>query len=307
MIPPPGLKLYQRINAYRIDSKLRELVEIKMMPPFDERDVIFNNIPEDSLTRVQATGVLRVGYNADARPFVFFNQMGELVGYDVAMIYELAKDLKATVQFVPFSWDYLTRDMTENKFDVAISGLYVTAQRIQFASFTEPYLRFSPALVVPKSHKNEFESITAIRKMKSLRLGISEGPELVDLANKYIPDATLVVVDNYNAMLADYFAEGRIDAALWDISGGQMWTLGHPDYVTLIPAGIGAPLLMGYMVQKNSPQFLNFLNYWLELKENDGFKKRLYNKWILGREPEEESKRWSILNNLIRRSAKKEE
>ena len=43
-----------------------------------------------TIERIQQRGMLRVGYNADAVPFSYFNDAGELVGYDVAFAYDLA-------------------------------------------------------------------------------------------------------------------------------------------------------------------------------------------------------------------------
>ena len=46
-------------------------------------------------------GVLRVGYFEDSLPYAFFNRRGELVGFDVEMALQLARDLGVTAELVP--------------------------------------------------------------------------------------------------------------------------------------------------------------------------------------------------------------
>jgi len=62
-----------------------------------------------TVERIQASGVLRVGYNAAAIPFSYFNDAGELVGYDVAFAYDLARSLNVGPTFIPFAWPDLER------------------------------------------------------------------------------------------------------------------------------------------------------------------------------------------------------
>ena len=49
------------------------------------------------------------------------------------------------------------------------------------------------------------------------------------------------------------------------------------------------------------PEFLNYMNTWLTLKKNDGFKEEQYKLWIMGQTsvaaPAEP--RWSILDNVL--------
>lgn len=298
-IPNPGIKIYQRINNSSVLPDLTQGVKVTMIPPFDETNLKSVAKPEDSLFRIQKTGVLRVGYNPETIPYVFFNYQGQLAGFDVAMMYALAQTLKCKIEFIPFNWAYLNNDLLADKFDIIIGGLYVTSSRLQIASFSEPYLKLPMAFVVPQTNENEFSSADKIRSIPQLRLAVPNDQILIDIATQYLPNANLVPLDNLNAELLSAFQQHRADASLWDQAGAQIWALGHPGYVAVISHGIAAPFLIAYMVQRDSPQFLGFLNYWLELKENDGLKDRIYNKWILGRETEIGQPRWSILRNVL--------
>ena len=52
------------------------------------------------LQEIRDRGYIRVGYFKDALPFVFINDSGKLVGFDVEMAYTLAQDMNVTAEFV---------------------------------------------------------------------------------------------------------------------------------------------------------------------------------------------------------------
>jgi ABC-type amino acid transport substrate-binding protein len=57
---------------------------------------------QSRLERIRERGVLRVGFNDDNLPYAFRNARGELVGLDIEMAHRLARDLNASLEFVPF-------------------------------------------------------------------------------------------------------------------------------------------------------------------------------------------------------------
>ena len=42
-----------------------------------------------------------------------------------------------------------------------------------------------------------------------------------------------------------------------------------------------------------------FVNHWIEIQRRNGSLHRLYNYWILDRSPEAESKRWSVIRDVL--------
>ena len=59
------------------------------------------------LEAIDERKVLRVGYLPDALPFAFFNQAGDLVGFDVELAHRLAREMGVTLAFVPVDRDRL--------------------------------------------------------------------------------------------------------------------------------------------------------------------------------------------------------
>jgi Na+/H+-dicarboxylate symporter/ABC-type amino acid transport substrate-binding protein len=298
-IPDPSVRLFERLNSTSLEPDLTKNVKATIITTPKETG---GTIPstQDALFRIQQTGVLRVGYNADMRPFVFFNKKHELVGFDVAYAYALAQTLNSRIEFIPFTWQNLIQDFKNNRFDIAIGGIYVTEQRLKDVAFTEPYFRSQIALIVPKTAQTKYQTANQISSIPNLRIGTFNDPVLIPYIQTNFPRAKIVILSSVSDETpAKAFAAGEIDILLWSEAQTKVWALGHPGYISIAPSGLQSPFLMAYMINQNSPQFLHFLNYWMELKKNDGFQQKVYNRWILIRPSEDLLPRWSIMRTLM--------
>ena len=299
LTPNPGVKTYNRLLSFSISHNLTKNVQATVHRSLDEQNLKPKKNIQDALFRIQKTGVLRVGYNPGIMPFSYFNNKNELVGYDVANMYALADTLGVKLVFVPFTWPHLLDDLLANKFDIAIGGIYVSGDRLRKVSFSTPYIKSPLAfLISPKDH-DQFVNATQIRSIPNLRIGLFNDPVLKPLIQRNFPNAKLVIFPNFNQYIGKAFAENQIDAAIWTHIQAQNWALGHPPYTAITPKQISTPLLMAYMVNKNSPEFLSYLNYWLRLKQADGFSKKIYSQWILVHPIQDKKPRWSVIRNVL--------
>jgi cyclohexadienyl dehydratase len=78
---------------------------------------------------------------------------GELEGIDIDLAREMAKELKAEVQFVETSFATFIADLQTDKCDVAMFGLGATLSRAQAVEFSQPYLETSIFGVAKKSNQ----------------------------------------------------------------------------------------------------------------------------------------------------------
>ncbi len=247
------------------------------------------------LNRIQRTGELRVGYNASIIPFCYRNQAGELVGYDVAYAYDLARSLNVKLVFVPFEWPSLQSDLLARRFDIAMAGIYVTEERLAQLAISKPYYQSPLALFLPRQRAAEYLSRQQIEAKQNLRLGVFNDPVLVPLLERVFPKAAVVIVPNYS-VLPDF---GRIDAAVWTLEQASALAAAHPGITAVAPSDLGSPLLFAYLLPPDSPEAVHFVNYWLELRRTDGFHQRQYDYWIKGQPPSRSAPRWSILRDVL--------
>ena len=244
--------------------------------------------------RIQSSGELKVGYNPNIIPFSYVNANGDLVGFDIAHAYQLARDLNVTLRLMPFTWDGLAQDLSDSRFDLALSGIYVTNERLQHFVVSEPYLRSPVALIVHAGAADRFLSRAAIKAQKNLTFAVFKDPVMIDLANRLMPGAKVVVLPNYDVLPE----HPEIDAAIWTLAQAKAWTAQRTDYTAVVPKDLGGELMMAYLLPTNAPQFRRFLNYWQRAQEVNGFNQRMVQRWIDGKPDVARKARWSVLNSV---------
>jgi len=245
--------------------------------------------------RIQQSGVLRVGYNATAVPFAYFNDAGELVGYDIAFAYDLARSLNVRPVLVPFEWAELERDLQAGRFDIAMSGIYASTQRLTVLSASMSYYQSPVALLVPTERAQRFRSRQDIVAMPGLRIAMSVDPVLHPLWQRLFPNAEISMVPDYRTP-PDF---NKVDAAVWTLEQAAAFARSHPGITAVVPQGLSNPFLLSYMMPPDSEVMVHFVNYWLELRRADGLRAREASYWIQGRPRAVPAPRWSVVRNVL--------
>jgi ABC-type amino acid transport substrate-binding protein len=80
---------------------------------------------------------------------------------------------------------------------------------------------------------------------------------------------------------------------------GSAWTLLYPDYSIVVPDGIRTRLPVSFGLPQGQSDYLTFMNTWLLLKEQNGFRQKVYDYWILGQNPAAIKPRWSVLRDVL--------
>lgn len=247
-----------------------------------------------ALGRVRDSGVLRVGYHPENRPFTYFNQDGALVGLDIDMAYLLAEDLGCRVEFVPFEFDTLDEQLDRGEFDVAMSGIAVTPTRLLRMSFSAPPFEATLAFLVHDYQRHRFTDLKTLRAQEHLRIGVARSTYFTDRLQRMLPAAEIVPIDSPT----DFMDGDDVDAILISAEAGSAWTFEFPELGVVVPQPVRSNPI-GYAVSLNDAEFTEFLSRWVALKRAGGDFQRLYDYWILGRDPEDAHPRWCILRDVL--------
>jgi ABC-type amino acid transport substrate-binding protein len=252
------------------------------------------------LERIKERGVLRVGYNPDRLPFTFFNNAGELVGFDVEMAHRLAKELGVSLEFIPFEVDTMAKQLNGDHFDVIMAGVPMYTQRLETMSFSDPYLDVTFALVVKDNRREEFATVEKIKGTggRGLTFGVRGGYEYYSTrAKESVPLAKVVQLESYREFFEGN--TGEVDALVTSAEVGSAWTLLYPEYQVVVPKPILSLVPVGYAVALGDTEMVAFLNHWIDLKKKDNTIEGIYNYWILGQGVREKEPRWSIIRNVL--------
>ena len=253
------------------------------------------------LERIKERGVLRVGYNPDRLPFTFFNNAGELVGFDVEMAHRLAREMGVTLEFVPFELDTIVEQLNGDHFDVIMAGIFMLTQGLEEMSFSDPYMDVTFALVVKDSRRKEFASMEEIKRTggRGLTFGVRGAYEyFAARAAENLPLAKVVPIKSYRDFFESYNEE--VDALVTGAEVGAAWTLLYPKYHVVVPQPVVMVVPLAYAVARGDTEMADFLSHWIDLKKKDRTIEKLYNYWILGQGAVEKKVRWSIIRDVLR-------
>jgi ABC-type amino acid transport substrate-binding protein len=250
---------------------------------------------EDSMQRILRRGCIRVGFRPDELPFSYFNQDGELVGLDIDMAHQLARDLGVRIEFVPCPSDEIDA-LHRDYFDIAMSGYNGTVRRATELPHTSSYMEVTVALVVPDYRTREFRTGARLPDRADVRIAVVQDSAASELSIR-LP-ASVEVVEIPTERVFFETQPPPADALATSAEAGSAWTLQYPQFKVVRPAGFRASIPLYYLVARES-QFEEFLEGWLALKRRDGTVDQLYDYWILGKSTTDQPPRWCILRDVL--------
>lgn len=106
-------------------------------------------------------GTLTVCTNPPYEPFEY-EEDGEVVGLDIAIVNEVATDLGVTLttKVTPFEGIQSGADLNTNNCDVVASGITITPERQEKIDFSDPYFDADQGLLVPEG--SDLDSVEAL-------------------------------------------------------------------------------------------------------------------------------------------------
>jgi Na+/H+-dicarboxylate symporter len=253
--------------------------------------------PQTRLERIRTEGILRVGYFPDSLPFTYFNAAGQLVGLNAEMAYALARELDVKVEFIPVRRDIMAEQLHRDEYDIVMAPVAITPERAQSMAFSVSYMDQTMAFVVKDHRRQEFSSWEAIRRLKAPLIGILNTRYYIDKVRQALPYAALVILNSPRE-----FFENRnetLDAFVFPAEAGSAWSLLYPAYTVVIPQPDLLTVPLAYPMARGDPEFVSFINTWIELKKKDKTLAALYDYWILGKNVAPQGPRWSVLRNVL--------
>lgn len=83
---------------------------------------------------------IKVGINAEFKPFEYYDENGNLTGFDIDLMNYIGERIGFEIEYVEFPFDRLHLAVTSGEVDCAISAITVTDERKQLVDFSEIYL-----------------------------------------------------------------------------------------------------------------------------------------------------------------------
>ena len=220
-----------------------------------------------------------VAVDKNYAPFTFINETGQLVGFEIDLVNELARINGWEVIFEPLSFANLIPGVSTRLYDASISCIFITEARKKLVNFTDPYYTSGMWLIALKgSNVRGINDLTPAAKV-----GTVPGTAWESYTREYIP-SQVIYSENAVAMF-DNLVNGSIAAAVNE----REVLLGYLDKnPNASLQTVGPPLTYdecAIAVNTGQPRFLAALNEALAQVKADGRFDRLYRRWFGDLEP----------------------
>lgn len=230
---------------------------------------------ESAIEQIVQRGTLRVGMDVFV-PWAMKDKKGELIGFEIDVAKQLAKDMGVKVQFVPTKWSGIIPALIAGKFDVLIGGMTVTAERNLKINFTAPYYYTGQGLLANRKMTagwglddfNKPDVILAARLGSTAALA----------AKQRFPLATLRLFDDEPAAVQEV-RNGRVHGMVAGQPLPAHSASAAPELLVALPDQLlREPISMG--IRKGDVDTLNFLNNWIDVVQGRGWIAERYTYWF---------------------------
>ena len=236
-----------------------------------------------TLTQLKASGELRIGCEAAYVPFTY-RQDGKIVGYDVELAEVICKSLGVKPNFIDTAWAGVIPSLYAKKFDVIMSSMSYTKERLERVAFSIPYAEASQALLVRAADAGKIKGAADLNnRILAVKLG-SPGQILQEKIAAGLKSAggpgfkELRTFDDHpSAYVA--LAQNRVDGVLNTLATLAMVLKDAPGKYAIV-RGLGADNWAGIAARKEDPEIVAFLNAELTRLKADGTLYKLQEKWF---------------------------
>ncbi len=238
---------------------------------------------EGRLEMIRKRGSLRVGYFANALPWVFRNARGELVGFDIEMVHLLARELEVKLELVRIERSDVARHLEDGRCDIVVSGIVITPQEAAAVRFSRSLGDLTLAFVVPQDERDTFSRWDNLRQREGLKLGLGPSRYYRGRLESLLPDARIVPLSSPR----DFFnaKPGTMDALVTSAEAGSAWTLVYPRYAVAVPGPRSIAVPVAYAMPHDAMRLHDVVDAFIGLKIGDGTVDTLFNYWVEGRKP----------------------
>ena len=232
-----------------------------------------------TLEQIVKRGSLRVGLEAGYMPFEMTDKKGNVVGFDVDMVREMAKAMGVKLELVNTAWDGIIPGLLSNKYDLIASGMTINQERNLKVNFADPYIIVGQTALISKNYVGEINSWKDLNNPKytvTSKLGTT-GEQAV---KRLLPKANYKSFEMEDQAMLEAL-NGKAAATVYDLPMTSIFYAQRGKDAGM--KFLNKPFTyepLGWAINKGDPDFLNWLNNFLRQCKNDGRYDRIYDKWF---------------------------
>jgi len=179
-------------------------------------------IKENSdLNYIMSRGEMIIGVGVNGPPISYYDEYGELTGFDIEFAKAVCSKLNIDVLFKKIDWNKKEEELNNKNIDCIWDGLTVTEERRNYFKFSNPYLSNRQIVIIRSSDASKFTDIKSLSEAKlTAILGtisevvIKEDPDLLKAhyTSSSTQEEAVIGLNNqsFDAFVIDYSAAKSI-------------------------------------------------------------------------------------------------
>jgi len=234
---------------------------------------------DGSWERVKQAGKIVAGLDDNYPPMGYRNEKGELIGFDIDMGKEMSKRLGVEIVWQPTAWDGVVGALKAKKFDVIISGMTITEERLKEVNFAGPYIFAAQGVCVQEKN----DTIKTNADLKGKVIATQNGSTGYKVAEDLLNKGQIKEIKGYNdyAMAFQDLKIGRVDAVISDNYVIASYIKNMPGEFKMT-GELFAEETNGIAVRKEDKELYDKLNQVITDMIQDGTLAQISEKWLGG-------------------------
>ncbi|MBQ6833856.1 MAG: transporter substrate-binding domain-containing protein [Lachnospiraceae bacterium] len=227
------------------------------------------------LDKILADGKIVIGVNPPGEPICFYDDQGNLIGYDIDWANKLGETLGVEVEFVEVNGENRISAVTSGRVDVIFANITGNLERAKTINFSMPYLRTG----IKMATRADLEGVDVVADLNSpdYTVAVASGSTGEQLVLEMAPNCNI----SYVASFADQclaLQEGKADAIFEDGTSID-YMAGQNDYMTAESMVYTSdPICVGYA--KGDADFARYIDMFVSYMITSGWQKETYYKWF---------------------------
>lgn len=179
---------------------------------------------------IKKAGKIVVGTSADYAPYEFhkmINGKDEIIGFDIAIAKEIAKDLGVELKIQDMKFDGLLAALDTGSIDFVVAGMTPTEERKKNVDFTNIYYQAQQGVMVRAEDKDKLKKIEDV---KGKKVGVQKGSIQEGIAKEQMKDSSLVALGKIPELILE-LKNKKVDALIVELPVASGYVSKNKDLV----------------------------------------------------------------------------
>lgn len=176
----------------------------------------------------KAAPTIKIATDATFNPFEYTDENGNLIGFDIDLMNEIAKKADVKFEWVNVPFDSVLAGLAQCQYDAAIAAISITDDRKADMLFTAPYLDAGLIVVVNK----ENTTVSSLADLTGLKVAAQLGTTGEIEAQK-IEGVDYKPYDSYELAFLE-LANNGVDAVIADNPVAMGYVAANPEKLMLV-------------------------------------------------------------------------